>query len=64
MTTSGRFILELTHSQHMALLDVIMAHLRNPNEPQNFINCSTPEPCEETSTGDLLRLVSDARFEK
>jgi hypothetical protein len=57
------FVLKLTMSERMALLDIISAYARNPNEPQSFINCSTPEPCEETTTGDILLLVSDARFE-
>ncbi len=48
--------LTLTRGQQMALLDVLMAYIRT-DEPQEFVNCSTPDG-ETTTTGDLLRLLT------
>jgi hypothetical protein len=60
---AGKFQLELSHSQHMALLDLIAAALRCGCDARvdEFVNCSTA-PATVTTPGELLRIVSDARY--
>ena len=50
-------VLRLSRSQHMALLDVLLEHIRRGDGTQLFIDCSTGT---ETSTGELLQLISDS----
>jgi hypothetical protein len=59
----GAFILALTKSQRMALLDLISEHLRCPkeNQTEEFIDCST-EPPTRTTAGDILRLISSSEW--
>jgi hypothetical protein len=59
---NGKFIVELTHSQQMALIDLISAALRCTCESrlEEFVDCSV-SPTVVTTPGQLLRLVSDAR---
>jgi hypothetical protein len=57
----GKFLLELTRSQQMALLDMIMEHLRCAAATGVFVNCSE-SPAVETTPGDLLTLVTEARY--
>ena len=42
----------------MAILDVLMEHMRCPDHIENFVDCSTAPPTE-TSYGDLLTVFSD-----
>lgn len=49
-------ILRISRSQQMALLDIIMEHLRCPNYTEVFIDCSTSPPTE-TTISDLLNVV-------
>lgn len=60
---TGKFQLELTHSQHMALLDLITAAIRCNCDAriEELVNCST-SPETITTPGELLRIVSDARY--
>ena len=58
---SGKFVVELTMSQKMALTDALVEHIRCPNSTEVFINCSQ-EPIGETTMGELVRLVTDAKY--
>lgn len=59
MATETKVVMRLTRSQHMAVLDVLMEHVRVPDHTEFFINCSTSPPTE-TTIGELLRLFGDA----
>lgn len=48
-------VLRLTRSQQMALLDVLIAYVRDTDLPQEFLDVSADVT---TTTGELLRLVS------
>jgi hypothetical protein len=58
--TTGKFHLELTRSQQMALIDVIAEFIRE-STTESFTDCST-NPSTVTTPGELLRLVSDAKY--
>jgi hypothetical protein len=58
---TGKFTIELTMSQKMALTDALVEHIRCPNSTEVFVNCSEQPPIE-TSIGELIRLVTDARY--
>jgi hypothetical protein len=60
--SSGKFQLEITRSQQMALLDLIMEHLGRKDSTEVFINCSE-SPEVETTPGELLALISKAHYE-
>jgi len=60
-TGAGKFHIELTQSQRMALLDLIAEHLRRPDATEQFIDCSTSNV---TTPGDLLLVVTDALYHK
>ena len=49
-------ILRLTRSQQMALVDVLLEHLRDPNGSREFVDCSS-NPATTTTVGELLALV-------
>lgn len=51
--------LRLTRSQQMALCDIVAFYSFQRDAPQEFVNCSTPEPCETTTTGELFALVME-----
>jgi hypothetical protein len=61
MTTSGKFVLELTPSQKMALTDALLEHIGYKGSTEVFVNCSE-EPAVETSIGELIRIITDARY--
>lgn len=44
----------------MALVDILIAYMRNTEEPQEFVNCSE-DPATITTPGELLRLLGDLR---
>jgi hypothetical protein len=56
---TAKIILELTRSQHMALVDAMTEFVRY-SDTESFIDCST-NPETVTTPGELLRLVSEAR---
>ncbi len=58
---TGKFTMELTMSQKMALTDALVEHIRCPNSTEVFVDCSQ-EPAIETSIGELIRLVTDAKY--
>jgi hypothetical protein len=58
MMSETKIVLRLTRSQQMAILDVLMEHVRCANHTENFVNCSTAPPTE-TTYGDLLQIFSD-----
>jgi hypothetical protein len=58
--TETKVVTRLTRSQHMAVLDVLMEHIRVPDHTEVFFNCSTSPPTE-TSIGDLLQLFGNVR---
>lgn len=58
---AGKFTIELTMSQKMALTDALVEHIRCPNSTEVFVNCSETPPIE-TSIGELIRLVTDAKY--
>jgi hypothetical protein len=53
---SGDIPLRLTRSQHMALIDILVAYVRG-DDAQTFIDCSAGT---ETTAGELLSLVCSA----
>jgi hypothetical protein len=57
-----KFVLELTRSQQMALIDLIAETLtcHTGHHAEQFVNCSE-NPEVTTTPGELLRLVSDAK---
>jgi hypothetical protein len=57
----GKFTLELTPSQKMALTDALVEHIRCHGSTEVFVNCSE-SPAVETSIGELIRIVTDARY--
>jgi hypothetical protein len=56
----GKFHLELTPSQRMALLDLIAEHLRRPDAIEQFIDCSNNNV---TTPGDLQQMVTNAQYQ-
>lgn len=62
MATNGKMVVELTRSQHMALLDLIAGALRCRCDSRivEYVDCST-QPRVITTPGQLLRLVSEAK---
>jgi hypothetical protein len=58
---TGKFTLELTLSEKMALTDALVEHIRCPNSTEVFVNCSEAPPVE-TTIGELIRLVTDAKY--
>jgi hypothetical protein len=59
---NGKLVLELTHSQQMALIDLISGSLRCAcdGRVEEFVDCSQ-HPSVVTTPGQLLRLVSEAK---
>jgi hypothetical protein len=59
---NGKFVLELTHSQQMALIDLISGSLRCrcDGRVEEYVDCSQ-QPSVVTTPGQLLRLVSEAK---
>jgi hypothetical protein len=55
MTT---IVLRMTRSEQMALIDVLLEHVRDAEKTQVFVDCSTDT---KTTTADLLQLVCDLR---
>jgi hypothetical protein len=49
----GKFHLELTPSQRMALLDVFVEYMRHPDFTEVIADCSTPDN-KETTVGDFI----------
>lgn len=60
---SGKYELQLSRSQQMALIDLIahMLRCRCEQRTEEFIDCSEHRPIR-TTPGELLRVVSDAKF--
>jgi hypothetical protein len=50
-------LVPLTRSQQMAILDILLAYARLPNEPQIFVDILTDT---HTTTGDLLLHFTNA----
>ena len=63
MKNGGKYELQLSRSQHMALLDLNASSLRCRCDAriEQFVNVSE-SPEVVTTPGELLRLVSDARY--
>jgi hypothetical protein len=59
---NGKFVVELTHSQQMALIDLISGSLRCACDcrVEEFVDASQ-HPAVVTTPAQLLRLVSDAK---
>lgn len=53
-----KVVMRMTRSQQMALVDILCEHMVNPEATQIFTNCSV-DPPTDTTTPELLRLVSD-----
>lgn len=49
-------VLRISRSQQMAILDVLMEHMRCPNHTEEFIDVSTDTT---TNYGDLLTVFGD-----
>lgn len=54
---AAAIMIALTRSQQMALIDVLVEHVRAPASTQLFIDCATGT---HTSVGDLLTLITEA----
>lgn len=56
-------IIEMTRSQHMALIELISSNLRCRCDArlEEFVDASL-RPAVRTTPGELLRLVSDAKL--
>lgn len=52
---TGEILLRLTRSQQMALIDVLIAYIRLPDEPQEFVDVVEDVT---TSAGQLLHLIT------
>lgn len=57
---SGKFIVALTRSQQMALLDLISEFIGGPGT-REFVDCSS-SPAVVTTPGQLITLVHSAQF--
>jgi hypothetical protein len=59
---AGKFIVELTRAQHMALLNVITQATRCTcaNRVDEYVDCASTRHTV-TTPGELLRLVSEAK---
>lgn len=55
---SATIVLRLTRSQQMALLDLLIAYVRLPDEVQIFVDVTEDRT---TTTGELLSLVASLR---
>lgn len=53
-------VVRMSHSHWMALLDVLLEHLRCEGHTEQFVNCSLA-PAVETSYGELLQVFSSVR---
>ena len=58
---SGKFFIELTMSQKMALTDALVEHIRCPDSTEVYVNYGET-PAVETTIGELIRLVTEAKF--
>lgn len=54
---TGEILLRLTRSQQMALIDLLIAYIRLPDEPQEFVDVAEDVT---TGTGQLLHLIAEA----
>lgn len=61
MKSEGVFLVLLTHSERIALIDLICEFLLDPNTTKAFVDCSTPR-AKATTPGDLLRILDRARW--
>lgn len=50
-------VVRMSHSYWMALLDVLLEHMRCEGHTEHFVNCSL-DPAVETEYGDLLQVFS------
>lgn len=55
----GAWLLQLTNSERMALIDVLIEFQQNPNSTREFVDISGGKT---TTPGDLIRLVDRARW--
>lgn len=53
-------VVRMSHSHWMALLDVLLEHMRCEGHTERFTNCSLFPPVE-TDYGDLLEVFSSVR---
>lgn len=56
-------IVRMTRSQQMAVLDVIMEHMRLPGATEYFVDMST-DPPTQTTLGELLTVFSHGEIDR
>lgn len=61
MKKEGVFLVLLTNSERMALLDLIIEFQLEPNSTREFIDCSSPR-AKSITPGDILRILDRARW--
>jgi hypothetical protein len=61
MKNEGVFLVLLTNSERMALIDLIIEFLLDPNTTREFIDCSSPRG-KTVTPGDFLRILDRARW--
>lgn len=59
--SDGIFLVPLTNSQKMALIDILIEHLMEPGTSKEFVDCSTPGG-KTTKHGELLELLDRAAW--
>lgn len=57
----GIFLVPLTTSQRMALVDILLEHLMEPGTSKEFVDCSVPGG-KTTRHADLLLLLDRAAW--
>jgi hypothetical protein len=61
MKSEGVFLVLLTHSERIALIDLLCEFLLDPNSTRAFVDCSNPRS-KPVTPGDLLRILDRARW--
>lgn len=59
--SEGIFLVPLTSSQKMALVDILIEHLMEPGTSKEFVDCSTPGG-KTTKHSDILILLDRAAW--
>jgi hypothetical protein len=57
--TEGKWVVLLSNSERMALIDVLIEHQMEPACSKEFVDCSVPGG-KTTHHGDLLRILDRA----
>ncbi len=61
MKKEGVFLVLLTNSERMALIDLVIEFQLEPNTTREFVDCSNPR-AKTVTPGDFLRILDRARW--